>query len=171
MKKNCKGKNFHWKIGQFLWLVRKAKKNSKILEIFNFLKNTEKHLSRFFLFFKSSYINGFKPKKNPKNRYLFFATRRQSWYGPILTYPPLADHSSLIPQPIISARVAYESWCQEDSGKYWTISVGPGSPEISRVKVKNWFFAKVTIYHLQFDQVWEKGLNSHFLSFFEALKA
>ena len=83
--------------------------------------------------------------KKRKKSYLFFATIRQSWYGPILTYLPLTSRVSLQTQPIGSVRVAYENWSQEDYGKYWTIFVGPGSPEILAVKVENWFFANFTI--------------------------
>ena len=81
----------------------------KISRIFKFLKNTKKRSSRFFLFSKSSYLLGFRPKKSPKKFYMFFATVRQSWYGPILTRCPFSGHSSLEPQLINSARVAYES--------------------------------------------------------------
>ena len=102
----------------------------KISRILKFLKNTEKRSSRFFLFSKSSYLLGFRPKKSPKKFYMFFATVRQSRYGLILTRRPFSGHSSLEPQLINSVRVAYESWSQEDSGKYWTISVGQRSPEI-----------------------------------------
>ena len=113
---------------KFIWLpyecghiVNRTHMTGLVVTDHGYVKNHEKFTKllisqkygktplQIFLFSKSSYLYGFRPKKTGKKLYLFFATVRQSWYGPILTYLPLISRSSPQTQPSGSVRVAYEN--------------------------------------------------------------